>query len=108
MASAKFIQPGETIDFTPKTAVVANDVVVIGSRVGIAGSNIDAGATGAAIVEGVFEVPKKASTAITAGAEVYFSATAGTASTTNTDTDMGYAVADASADATTVKVKLRG
>lgn len=108
MATARFIQPGETLDYTAKTAVKANDVVVLGSRVGVAGCDIAAGETGSVVMDGVFEIPKKAATAITAGAEVYFSATAGTASTTTTDTDAGYAVADAASDDTTVKVKLRG
>ena len=105
MAKAVFRQDGNALDYTAKTAVAAG---VIGDRVGVAGGDIDAGKTGAVVVEGVFTMPKKAATAIDAGKEVYFSATAGTVSTTNTDTDAGYAVESAAADAATVRVKLRG
>lgn len=108
MATARFRQDGNSIDYTAAADVKFGDVVVLGSRVGIAGSDIKKGETGALIMEGVFEIPKAADAAIDAGAEVYFSADNGTASTTNTDTDAGYAVEAAAAADTFVRVKLRG
>lgn len=108
MAKAVFRQDGNALDYTAKTAVAAGEIVVIGDRIGVAGGDIDAGATGAVVVEGVFTMPKKAATAIEAGKEVYFSAADGTVSTTSADTDAGYAVESAAADAATVRVKLRG
>ena len=108
MATAVYRQEGNAIDYTAANAVKYGDIVVIGKRVGVAGSDIDAGKTGAVVMEGVFRMPKAASTAIDAGAEVYFSAKEGTVSTTDTDVDAGYAVEAATADAEMVCVKLRG
>jgi len=74
MATAQFIHDGKSIDYTPGSAVSAGDVVVQGELVGVAKLDIAASALGALAVEGVFDFPKAtgASTAITAGANVYW------------------------------------
>jgi len=74
MATAQFIHYGKSIDYTPGSAVSAGDVVVQGELVGVAKLDIAASALGALAVEGVFDFPKAtgASTAITAGANVYW------------------------------------
>jgi len=76
MATAQFIHDGKSIDYTPGSAVSAGDVVVQGDLIGIAKLDIAAGALGALAVDGVFDLPKAsgASTAITAGAKVYWDA----------------------------------
>jgi len=74
MATAQFIHDGKAIDYTPGSAVSAGDVVVQGELVGVAKLDIAASALGALAVAGVFDFPKAtgASTAITAGAKVYW------------------------------------
>jgi len=76
MATAQFIHDGKSIDYTPGSAVSAGDVVVQGDLIGIAKLDIAASALGALAVDGVFDLPKAsgASTAIAAGAKVYWDA----------------------------------
>jgi len=74
MATATFIHDGNSIDYTPGSAVAAGDVVVQGELVGVAKTPIAASARGALAIAGVFDFPKAtgASTAIAAGAKVYW------------------------------------
>lgn len=76
MPKATFVQEGERVDYTPATDVAAGDVVVQGELVGIAKTPIAANAPGALAVDGVADFPKAtgATTAITAGAKVYWDA----------------------------------
>ena len=69
-----FIHDGNSIDYTPGSAVSAGDVVVQGELVGVASLDIAANALGALTVAGVFDFPKATGggTAITAGAKVYW------------------------------------
>lgn len=85
---ATFIHDGASIDYTPVANVAAGAVVVQGELVGVTKMSIAAGALGALAVEGVFDFPKAtgASTAIAAGANVYWDATNGVATT---DADSG-------------------
>ena len=116
MANATFWQRGEAIDYTNGSGskIEANEIVVLGSHVGVAGSDIANGETGALHVFGVFEMPKKASEAISAGTDVYWDGTGITASADdggNTATaypSAGYAIQAAVADDTMIKVKLLG
>lgn len=75
--TAAFWQRGESIDFTNGTGskIEANEIVLLGSRIGIAGTEIADGETGSLIVSGVFEMPKDyaaSGKALTAGQEVYW------------------------------------
>ena len=113
--ATNFIQKGDVIDYTPSSAVESGEVVVIGSLVGVAKTDIAASAEGAVAIEGVYEIPA-ATAAITLGAAVYWDAdgnpvggTAGSGAATATSTDntkMGYAVEAKASAAGTVKVKL--
>jgi len=115
MTQARFIQDGNTIDYTPSSAVAAGDVVVQGSILGIAKIPIAASALGALATVGVFDVAK-ATGAINLGAAVYWDAdgnpvggTAGTGAATTTsggNTFMGFAVLAAESGDTTVRVLL--
>lgn len=109
MASATYWQRGEAIDFVNGTGskIEANEIVAFGSRVGVAGSDIAAGETGALHVTGVFEMPKKENEAISAGADVYWSAD-GVTATEGSNPKAGYAIEAAVAADATVKVKLLG
>lgn len=116
MAKATFWQRGEAIDYTNGSGskIDANEIVIIGSHVGVAGSDIADGETGALHVFGVFELPKKASEAISAGADVYWDGTGITASANDEANppvaypQAGYAIQAAIAADTTIKVKLLG
>jgi len=108
---AKFIHNGDSIDYTPGSAVADGDVVVQGDLVGVAKLNIAANALGALAVKGVFDFPKAtgASTAIAVGAICYWDVSATQAvddDDSGTNKLLGKCVkAAADADAT-VRIKL--
>lgn len=52
------IQHGDSIDHTPDADVSAGDVIVRGTLVGVASSDIPAGTLGSIQLTGVFEGPK--------------------------------------------------
>lgn len=117
MAKATLVHAGESVNYTPGSAVAVGDVIVQNSLVGIAQNAIPANTLGALAVQGVFKV-QKANEQINAGAAVYwdedgnpYGGTAGTGCVTTTssgNTFMGYAEATAGATATTVNVRLFG
>lgn len=120
---ATYWQKGEVLDFTPTEDVKNGQVVPIGSRVGVAGSDIPAGEQGHLHVVGVFEMDKATGEEITMGTALYYDAAndcvTAAASTevpgegegkteTVTNTPAGYAAGDADKKAATVLVKLLG
>ena len=113
---ATYWQKVEVLDFIPTKDVKNGQVVPIGSRVGVAGSDIAANEQGHLHVVGVFEMDKAAE-AVTMGTALYYDAAndcvTDTASTGEgaakvDNTPAGYAVADAAAADATVLVKLLG
>lgn len=113
MATAKFWQRGEALDYVNSTesAIAANDIVEIGSHLGVAGTDIEAGAVGSIHVTGVFEMPKTGSTAIAMGTDLYWDGSGITDTAPEgkgIKTTIGYAAAPADTSATTVMVKLNG
>ena len=111
MATAQFIQDGNTIDYTPGADVSAGDVVVQGDLVGIAKLDIAADTLGALAATGVFDVPKTAGVgeAIAAGAKVYWDVgdtVAKTDDESGANKLLGKTVAAAGDDDTTVRVRL--
>ena len=101
---AKFVQRGESIDYTPAAAVAAGDIVVQGDLVGVAKLDIPAGKLGSLSVCGVYDIVKKASETITVGAQIYWDGAAATA--TGGDTILGISVAEAAGTNATVRVLL--
>jgi len=71
---AKYIQTGNSIDYTPTVDVKAGDVIVIGELVAVAKLDIPAGKLGALHIAGNFDFPKAAGagSAIPGGSEVYW------------------------------------
>lgn len=65
----KFVQVGNTIDYTAGADISAGDLVVMGNIVGIALTDIANGATGAVAIEGVFSGVPKVSAAVFAVGE---------------------------------------
>lgn len=133
---ATYLQRGEALDFVNKTesTIPAFTILVVGDMVGIAGTDIEPGATGVIYVCGVFEMPKSTDAAISMGTKVYFDGTGVTTDATATseietteaepgaeetdaeepetvtvnNTFLGYAAADAAATDSVVIVKLIG
>ena len=66
---ARYIQRGDSIDFTPSADVAAGDIVKLGSLVGVSKLDIRAGELGALALVGVYEIATNG-TAIAAGAVV--------------------------------------
>jgi predicted RecA/RadA family phage recombinase len=114
---ATFVQAGESIDYTPVSAVVVGQVVVQGSMIGVAKAPIAAGAAGALAVKGIFDVVK-ANEQQALGAALYWDAdgnpyggTAGTGCATTTssgNTFIGFAQVAAGATDETVRVLWSG
>ena len=104
--SAKYIQTGDAVDYTPGANVSAGDVVVQGDLVGVAKLDILTGKLGALALTGLFDFPKATGTgtAIAAGARCYWDAAEGVAkddAETGANKLVGKAVkAAADADAT--------
>jgi predicted RecA/RadA family phage recombinase len=106
---ATFIHDGNSIDYTPGSAVTAGAVVVQGELVGVAKVDIPASTLGALAVAGVFDFPKAtgAGTAITAGANCYWNAGAQQATTTATGNKLIGKCVRAAADAdATVRIRM--
>jgi len=108
---ARYVQRGDSIDYTPAADVAAGDIVVVGDIVGIAKLDIKAGTLGSLALIGVYDIVKAGGTgtAVIRGAKVYWNATAKTAtidSASGVNPYLGKAfVAAADAD-TVVRVRL--
>jgi Uncharacterized conserved protein len=108
---AVMIQEGGTIDYTPGSDLSAGAVVVQGELVGVLVSDTASGKLGALAVEGVFDFNKASggSTAITAGALVYYDVAEDVAKTNSESSAnklIGKTIAAAGDSATKVRVKL--
>ena len=106
MATATFWQRGETIDRINDTAktIPANTIQAIGKRIGVVAMEAAPGQKYSVNVVGVYSFPKKASEAITAGADVYWDNTNGVI--TESNILAGYAIADAAAADAVVSIKI--
>lgn len=108
MSKAAYWQRGETLDYKNETGALieANTILIIGSRIGVAGTNIPAGAVGSIHVTGVFEMPKSEQVEIAMGTTVYFDG-AGIVTTAG-DVCAGYCVETSATSSDIVLVKLLG
>jgi len=106
--SARYWQRGETLDFVAEEDVKSGQVVSLNTRIGVAGTDIPTGETGAVHVVGVFEFDKGTG-AIGLGADCYYDMDADLITTTaGGNVPAGYAVAAVDASTLTVLVKLLG
>lgn len=71
-----FVQDGNVIDYTAATGISSGELVLIGTTLAVAVTDIPAGATGALAVEGVYRLPK-AAVAIQAGEKLIYDASTG-------------------------------
>lgn len=110
MSKAEYWQRGETLDYknTGTKVIEANTVIVFGSRIGVAGTDILPGEVGSLHVEGVFEISKTSTGAVEMGVDVYFDGN-GITDTKGDETPLaGYAAQAAAASDTVILVKLAG
>lgn len=112
MAKAVYWQEGNNIDYknTTEELISAGTIVVFGTKIGIAGTDIPAGETGTLVVSGVFRMPK-GNEEIAAGDAVYFDTgteTVKKAEDTGGNATVGYAAEVAASGAAEVLVKLMG
>jgi predicted RecA/RadA family phage recombinase len=73
------VQEGKYLDYTPGSAVASGDIVVIGSLVGVAASDIAANKLGAVAIEGVAEMPCASGATGAQGSAINWYATSGVA-----------------------------
>lgn len=107
--TTKYIQPGDVLDYTPGAAVVSGQVVLFGTKVGVALAAIAAASTGPLQVAGVFELNKLSTDVVAVGAALYWDNTNSRLTVTASgNTYAGYAVAAAASGATAVRIKLNG
>lgn len=113
MAQGTYRSAGDSIDWTPGSAVAIGDVVAIGSNnVGIAHAAIAANAKGSLRMTGVFDVVKETG-AIAAGDDVHWNSSgnpvggeagSGAANDNGTGIYMGLCIAAAGSSDTTVRI----
>lgn len=104
---AGYVQKGESLNFknNTKDKIEVGDVVTIGKRIGIAGTDIAPGDVGSLYMEGVYSFDKKDKTAMVAGTEVYLAAE-GITETAESNARAGFVVEDSPAEVTSVLVKI--
>lgn len=105
--ATNYVQPGEVLDFTATAALISGAGVLIGSRLGVALTDIAIGDTGAVAVKGVYTLPKLATDVVAQGALLYWDNTNARLTTTLTgNTLAGYAAAASGNGAATVNIAL--
>ncbi len=104
---AKYMHKGESLDYRNATdgIIAAGDVVVMGSRIGVAGTDIAPGELGSVHVSGVYELPKMDKAALDVGTVVYL-APDGITTTETDNTLAGYVAAASPAERESVWVKI--
>ena len=112
---ASYWQRGESLDYINPTEdkIEAGEVIALGDRIGVAGTDIRPGALGTVHVMGVYEFPKKDKAEMTVGTEVYFTedgitseATSGEGTTATNNIVVGFVAAPSPDESTKVYVKI--
>lgn len=112
---AAYHQKGESLDYINQTdaKIEAGEVVTLGGRIGIAGTDINAGELGSVHVEGVYAFTKKDKAELAMGTDVYLAqdgitteASAGTGDKAVQHVKAGFVVAYSPASSTEVFVKI--
>lgn len=105
-----FVNRGESLDYvnTGSGAIAAGDIVSLTSRIGVAGSDIPAGETGAVEVIGLFDMPATATGAVAVGTALYFDGVGVTDTKGESTVSAGYCAKAFAAGDATIRVKLLG
>ena len=104
---ARYIQRGDSIDYTSTSDIAAGDIIKVGSLVGVAKLDIKAGELGALALVGVYELEGNG-TAVEAGTVVSVDPTTGKvcAEGATGAVKFGHAVQSAAATDATVLIRL--
>lgn len=119
MSKARYVQRGESLDYSNNTGEVIKEgtVIPLVTRIGVAGTDIQPGETGSVHVCGVFEIDKTGNTDIPMGTAVFYDGigitdkeetTAVEGEETMSCVPAGYAAADAGKDDVVILVNLLG
>lgn len=104
---AVYLQSGDVIDYTAAANIAVGDVVPLGSRVGVAVTDIANGATGAVSIDGVYEMPAVNNAAFSVGDVVFWDDSANKLTLTGAgNTVAGIVVAAKAETGTTAKVDI--
>lgn len=112
---AAYWQRGESLDYVNSTTkkIEVGDVLTLGNRIGVAGTDMEPGALGSVHVTGVYEFDKKDTTELTVGFAVYLTADGITSSASEGSGDdtvnhvlAGFVAATSPAKSTKVYVKI--
>ncbi|MBS3996611.1 MAG: DUF2190 family protein [Hydrogenophaga sp.] len=106
--TTRYVQAGKVLDFpNAGSAIASGDGVLVGTRMGVALTNIPAGGVGSVQICGVFTLPKLGTDNITQGALVYWDNTNKRMTlTASGNTLAGVSAAAAAASTTSVNVLL--
>lgn len=105
--TTKFVMSGEVIDHTAQATVSSGQVLLIGSRIGVALSACAAGQVVAVRVLGIFTIAKLSTDAVAQGAALYWDNTNSRLTTTASgNTLAGFASAAAGAGVGTVEISI--
>lgn len=104
---AEYLQKGESLDYINTTTkkIEAGDALIVGNRIGIAGTDIDSGQLGSIHVSGVYGFTKKDKAELTIGMEVYLSED-GITTTAEGNTRAGFVAATSATTNNNVYVKI--
>ncbi len=105
--TTKYIQDGNHINHTPGSAVTSGQVVLVGTKIGVAIADIAANDTGALRVVGVFSLTKLSTDNVTKGAALYWdNANSRLTTTASGNTYAGWATEAAGSGVATVNIKI--
>lgn len=105
--TTKYVMSGTVIDYVASSPVTSGQVLLIGTRIGVALTAIASGATGAVQVLGIFTIAKLSTDVVAAGALLYWDNTNSRLTTTASgNTLAGYATAAAGSGVTTVEISI--
>lgn len=105
--TTKYVMSGDVIDYPAGSAVSSGQILLIGSRIGVAMTAIAAGAIGAVRMEGVFTVAKLTTDVVAQGDLLYWDAgNTRLTITASTHKVAGYAFKAAGNGVTTVEISI--
>lgn len=106
--ATNFVQPGDSVTVVAAANAISGAIVVMNQMFGIAAHDALTGEQVTLTLGGVWDLAKSnaASMSMAVGANVYWDATNGVASTTNSFTRIGVCMAAVGNTATTVRVRL--
>lgn len=105
--TTKYVMSGDVIDYVAGSAITSGQVLLIGTRIGVALAAIASGATGAVRMLGIFTIAKLSTDVVAVGALLYWDNTNSRLTTTASgNTLAGYATAAAGNGVTTVEISI--